>query len=406
LFPPTQSGFASFGRERTALAARLAERQGEIEEAVLTRVFAVSEDGEPLDLSALDPSYLQGLRAAIGAAVAFGLEAIERGEERTSPPPPILLAQARLAARHNVGLGIVLRRYSAGYALLLDFLAEEAERAGLGPEQMRRLLRAQAVLDRLLAAIAQEYEREAPARPSSAEERRTERIERLLAGEPLDTSGIAYDFEACHLAILATGPGAEEALRDALAAIDANLLLVRPDGDTIWAWLGARCPPEPEGLKALLAPAWPKGCALAFGEPTQGLAGWRFSHRQARSALAVALRGQESVVRYTEVALLAGVIQDELLATSLRKLYLEPLEAERDGGDALRETLRAYFEAGRNVSSAAAALRVKRHTVANRLRLAEERIGCPLQRCGAEVEVALGLGRLDLPAWPAKMAVS
>jgi hypothetical protein len=368
----------SFEHARQELAERLRERRAEIEQAVLTRTFAVSDTGEPLDLTALDPTYLEGLRAAISAAVDFGLEAIERGEERAPPPPPLLLAQARLAARHRVGLGTVLRRYSAGYALLLDFLAEEAERSGLGAEQMRRLLRAQAVLDRLLAAISEEYERE--------------------GAEPLDASGLAYDFQATHIAIVASGPGAEQALREVGGGIDANLLAVRRPGEVLWAWLGARRPPEPGELKDLLASAWPEPCALALGEPGEGLAGWRLSHRQARAALAVASRGSERVVRYGEVALLAAALQDELLATSLRKLYLEPLQAERDGGEVLRETLRAYFAAGRNVTSAAAGLGVRRQTVASRLRTIEQRLGCPVDSRASDAEVALRLDRLDVLA--------
>jgi DNA-binding PucR family transcriptional regulator len=76
---------------------------------------------------------------------------------------------------------------------------------------------------------------------------------------------------------------------------------------------------------------------------------------------------------------------------SLRQLYLEPLAGERDGGEVLRETLRAYFEAERNVSSAAAALGVKRHTVTNRLRAAEEKLGRSLNVCAGELDVALHL---------------
>jgi len=388
----------AFERARTELAERLRQRRAEIEQAVLARTFAVSDSGEPADLSALDPTYLEGLRTAIGAAIDFGLEAIERGEERSPPPPPILLAQARLAARYGVGLGTVLRRYSAGYALLFDFLAEEAEREGLGAEQMRRLLRSQAVLDRLLAAISEEYEREAAARPGSSEERRAERIERLIAGEPLDASELGYDFGATHIALLAAGPGLGEALREASAGIDANLLSVHRPGEVLWAWLGARRLPEIEELKGLFAAAWPESCALALGEPGEGLLGWRLSHRQARAALAVALRSPEPVVRYADVALLAAVLQDELLATSLRQLYLEPLEVGRDGGEVLRETLQAYFEAGRNVSAAAGALAVKRETISNRLRLAEQRIGGPLEAHMAEIEVVLRLCGIEGPA--------
>src|SRR4029077_15954907 len=102
----------------------------------------------------------------------------------------------------------------------------------------------------------------------------------------------------------------------------------------------------------------PAEVALAIGEPAEGLAGWRQSHRQGAAAFNVARRRWKPIVRYADVALLASAMQDELLVSSLRQLYLEPLEAERDGGRVARETLRAYFGTERNVSSAAAALGV------------------------------------------------
>ena len=77
---------ASFEQARAELSARLHERGPEIEQAVLTRTFAVSDTNEPLDLDSLDPTYLQGLRTAIGAAVDYGLEVIERGEEPSKRP--------------------------------------------------------------------------------------------------------------------------------------------------------------------------------------------------------------------------------------------------------------------------------------------------------------------------------
>jgi DNA-binding PucR family transcriptional regulator len=117
--------------------------------------------------------------------------------------------------------------------------------------------------------------------------------------------------------------------------------------------------------------------------------GWRLTHRQARAALPIARQSQEPAVRYGDVALIASVLQDELLVRSLRQLYLEPLAEERDGGEVLRKTLRAYFEAERNVSSAAAALGVTRKTVTNRLGVVEECLDRPLGSCSAEVEVAL-----------------
>jgi hypothetical protein len=137
---PTPSNPASFARSRTELLENLRERRAEIEEAVLNRSHALAGPTE-----SLNPTYQQGLRASITAAIEYGLEVVERGEEHAPPPPPLLLAQARLAARYGVGLDTVLRRYSAGYVLLSDFLVEEAERRqeAIDPEELCRHLSAE-----------------------------------------------------------------------------------------------------------------------------------------------------------------------------------------------------------------------------------------------------------------------
>jgi DNA-binding PucR family transcriptional regulator len=109
------------------------------------------------------------------------------------------------------------------------------------------------------------------------------------------------------------------------------------------------------------------------------------------------MRGPKSVVRYPDVALLASLLQDEALATSLRRRYLAPLANTRDGGETLRLTLRASFLAGCNASSAAAALGVKRHTVTNRIRAIENRLGLSLGAYAAEVELVLRLESLSQP---------
>jgi DNA-binding PucR family transcriptional regulator len=101
------------------------------------------------------------------------------------------------------------------------------------------------------------------------------------------------------------------------------------------------------------------------------------------------------VVRYREVALLAAALRDDVLSSSLNEIYLAPLAQERDGGATLRQTLRAYFAAERNVSSAAARLEVSRKTVRSRLRAIEQRVGRSLDACAAEMEIALRLQRLS-----------
>lgn len=370
---------------------RLQTRRPEIEEAILTRVYGVSDPTEAGDLA-----YMEGLRAAVAAAIDYGLDSIASSERNQPQVPPEVLVQARIAARNKVSLDTVLRRYFAGYALLGDFLIEEAEREELQAEELKRLLRVQAsIFDRLLVAVSEEYAREDEDRLGGAEQRRAELVERLLAGERIDTSELSYDLEAHHLGVIAKGPGAAEALRDLARRLDRRLLLLCREEGAAWAWLGGRRALEIADLKRLAPLACPSEVSLALGEPGRGLRGWRLTHRQAKAALPIALRGSEPIVRYSDVALIASILQDDLLTTSLRQIYLEPLEEERDGGKMALETLRAYFGAGRNAASAAAGLQITRQTVNNRLHAIEERIGRSRNHCASEMEAALRLSELD-----------
>lgn len=376
----------SVEQARSLLAERLRGRLPELQSAIGTRVYAISD---PRDVT--DPAYVEGLNAALAAAVEYRLEVLEVGERAASDVPAALLAQARLDARDRVPLDTVLRRYFAGNALFADFLAEEAEREGVPNAVLRNLLAAQATVgDRLLAAVSAEHAREAQVRPSSTAERRRESVKRLLAGEFVDHAEIEYDLEAQHLGLMARGEGAEALLRELAKRLDRRLLAVQREEEPIWAgWLGGSRPVTAADVERVLAELDPKGVVVTIGEPADGLAGWRFSHLQAKAALAVAERRGVTVARYADVAIEAAVLRDDLLARSLRELYLEPLERMRDGGKVARETLRAYFAAERNISSTAAALGVDRRTVRNRIRAIEELVGRPLSVVAADLEIAL-----------------
>jgi DNA-binding PucR family transcriptional regulator len=106
------------------------------------------------------------------------------------------------------------------------------------------------------------------------------------------------------------------------------------------------------------------------------------------------------VVRYADVALLTAVVRDEVLATSLRRLYLEPLNGRPGGGGELRRTVRAYFAAGRNVSLAGEAIGVSRQAVARRLRAVEEKLGRSIASCATDLELALRLEALESASTP------
>jgi len=383
------NGARSGADARAAVAARLRERLPEIQTAVATRVYAIADPHE-----VADPAYVEGLKAALAAAVEYRLAVLEAGERRAPAVPEVLLAQARLDARDGVPLETVLRRYFAGNTHFGDFLVEEAERVEVPSATLRSLLREQATLgDRLLAAVSAEHAREAASRPSgSASERRREIVKQLLAGELVDHSEVEYDFDAQHLALMAKGEGAEATMRALAERLGRRLLIVQREEEAKWAaWLGGRHPLDAEETLRALRELDPQGAFVTLGEPAEALAGWRFSHLQAKAALAIAERRREPIVRYADVAVLASILRDDLARDSLRRIYLEPLARSRDNGEVARQTLRAWFAAERNISSTAAALGVDRRTVRNRLGSIEGLLGRPLSGSLADLEIALRL---------------
>ncbi len=381
---------------RAAVVERLRARSGELVREIFARV-----SGDAFEHAGThDAEYVAGLRATVAAALEYSLQSIERGEEWPGQIPVVALEQARRAARVGVSLGTVLRRYVVGNSLLGEFVMEEADRDDLPVEReaLREALRAQAsVLDRLLIAITGEYGDELRRAGRSPEQRRAERVKRLLNGEAPEGSRLDYELGQWHLGVIAVGEGAGEAVRELSAGVDRRLLSVQRGERTTWAWLGGGERLTFADVDRLVASAIPlEGVVLGLGESARGIGGWRLTHRQAQAALLVALRRSRAggATRYADVALLAFALGDELLARSLIEVYLAPLDEQRDGGAVLRETLRAYLAAGRNTSSAAAALGVARSTFENRLRAVEQNLGRPLSACPAELEVALRLENL------------
>jgi PucR C-terminal helix-turn-helix domain/GGDEF-like domain len=376
----------SRGEIRAGLHARLSARRPEIEQAIIARINVVSGPGP-----AGGEEFDEGRLRAVSAGVGHGLDGIERGADPTAPIPAALFAQARRAARNGITPDVALRRYFAGYTVFNDFVVEAAEEGISLAPVLGSVLRSQAVrFERLVVAAMGEYTRER-GQPIPPERRQTDQVKRLLAGEPVDPGELAYELDDWHIGAVARGDSAAALLRGVAQAADRRLLLVCPDDETVWAWFAGRHRVGVEEITRRVLAGSRAGVLLALGEPARGVEGWRLSHRQASAAMRVARRGAQAVVRYADVGLLASISQDAVLASSLRQLYLAPLSGGRDGGATLKQTLGAYFTAGRNISSAASALGVSRQTVGSRLRMIEEKLGRTLESCGPEVEVALRL---------------
>ncbi len=391
-----QSNGSSLDGVRAGLVVRLRARRAELEEAIFARARSVSE---PLND---DAEYITGLRTAVTAAVDYAFTGIEQGEEWPGPIPSATLVQARRAARHGVSLDTVLRRYAAGDRLLGDFVMDETDRFPSGA--LRQVLRTQGVLvDRLMASIATEYMHEVDRMRRSSEERRAERVQRLLAGAP-GSAELDYELDAWHIGIIATGASAVKTIKGLAESLGRELLLVPRYDESVWAWLGGRRGLAIADIERLLMEQDISDVSLAVGEVAQGIDGWRMTHWQAQRALWIALRSPRAFTRYADVLLLVPALGDNVLAKSLKEIYLTPLGSRRNGGAVSYETLRTYFAMGCNAATAATALRVDRHTVERRLRKIEDSLGRPLHTCQAELEVALrlealaGASKLDRPS--------
>jgi PucR C-terminal helix-turn-helix domain/GGDEF-like domain len=374
---------------RQVLAAGLRTKRREINDAAEAQVKRILAERQ-----ISDPEYAEGLRAAISAALDFGLALIEDGDREIPPIPAPLLAQSRLAARNGLDLGTVLRRYFAGYTLFDDFIIQEATSAGISADSLIPVLRTQRrAFDRLLAAVHEEYGRERDARLASSEERLAQRIQRMLDGEFVDTSEIPYDFEGQHLGMVSIGPEARVAIHALARALDRRTLAISKSDGAVWAWLGSGKAQSWTDVEKAICTTWPSDIPVAFGELADGRAGWRLSHRQARAAFPIALRTPNQRARYAEVALEASVSQDDLLVASLSQLYLAPLADRRDG-EKIRQTLGAYLDAHRSVTIAATKLEVGRETVTNRVETYEQLVGQSLDACAGAVRAALRLEEL------------
>jgi hypothetical protein len=245
-----------------------------------------------------------------------------------------------------------------------------------------------ALVERLVASIADEYEWEPERIERSPERRCAERVQRLLDGAPVDVGEFGYEFDAWHVCVIATGANAEKVVRGLAAALGRELLLVARDGD-MWAWLGGQRKLVITDVERVLSAQGFADVSIAIGEAARGVEGWRLTYREAEAAQLVARYRPRRLTRYLDVALDAAAIQDQALADSLIERYLLPLDDMSIGGQAARSTLRALFDTEYNVSSAAHPLKAHRSSVHRWREEIERRLGYRLHEHQAEIEVAL-----------------
>lgn len=380
----------SLRQAQIAICVVLLRHRAQIEREFLNRIKAVANTDD-----ITDPEYLEGLRRAVSSGFDFALAGVESSERHLPPVPVALLAQARLAARNGVSIDLVILRCSTCSTIIRNQIAIAFESVGMpSAAKLSDVLRVQGVLfDRLTKALIEEHKREKD-RLASDQQLRFSAAQGLLNGESLDGSTLGCDLDAFHIAAIAKGVGAASVVKALASTLDCCHFAVSNSDGAIWAWMSRHSKPSIANLEKVVSGRWPQKIYLAIGEIAYGREGWRLSHHQARAAFLLALRKPGCAIRYAEDPLLAAAVRDDLLTACLDDFFLAPLNLERDGGLVLRQTLRAYFAADRNGASAAAALRVTRQTITNRLKAIEQRVGRPISTCAAEFETALRLEEL------------
>jgi len=371
---------------RRALADQLRGEAGELEDYVFDRIRAREEASEPQRRRSFE-----SLRRLIGPLIEYACVAIEVGEERCPPPPAVVAEHARSAAWTPLPTWILQQRYLNAYTAFKSYLQCKVSRPnGHTEAALAQVLGStDLVFERLVATAGEEHTRALQRKGRSSGARRLETVEALLAGELLEARGLDYDFGATHIGIVGRGNEAGAHIKQIAHSIGSQLLLVQAGPQKVWAWIGTRRDISASELEERLRADCPASARISLGEAASGPAGWDRTHREAAEALAVACRQNQTVVRYGQVHIFAGILSSELMKRSIEERYLFPLANANFRGRDLLTTLRAYFAANRNGKAAAARLRVSPQTVSNRLKQVEKRIGRPVASCGMELEAAL-----------------
>lgn len=366
----------------------LERRLPELTQLIVDRIRA-----EVVDLHGLDgPQLADTLHQNCKAALQGELHAMRSGREVPSSCPADTAEAARLAAMARLPATVVLQTQRIGHSVVWDAFIAAVEGLGVPAGARRDVLEAGSrflfeYADKLARFLEQEHARELGRRHSGSREERVRQVLDLLEGRANGSSGLGYELAGLHLGLVGEGKGALAWVEQAAQQLQARALAVQPAGDVVWAWLGRHEALSQTEHRTLMR-YQPVDALVAFGEPGEGLEGFRQTHRQALETHGVARRHALTITRYRDVVLESFALRDERLARQLVEIELGPL-GEGDRATTLRKTLRAYFACAQNVAASAAALGVHEQTVSNRIRAIEELIGQPVNSRRAELETAL-----------------
>ncbi|MDR6174175.1 hypothetical protein QE364_000674 [Nocardioides zeae] len=348
---------------------------------------------------AVDESDLQ---QAGWSAMDASIDAVLDVVSGASPPvalPPALADEAAAAARTGLSWEVIERTYRLTHQALWE------EVLGVLPELRLSRTDQVALLRQVSDVFFHEFDAQASAaravfdaaRRTATEDgqrRLRERVARLLNGAPVQDVELGYRLGQEHLALVAWGHGVEASVRALAARMGAELLLVHAGAGHVWGWLGLASAAVDDPLRVLVAdPA----TRVALGSVATGRDGFATSHREARLAASLGVRGlvpaSMTLIRFEQVALLAAALQDEVTARVCAAHLLAPLAAAEHRATELADTLVVWARCGLSPVAAGRRLGVSERTVRYRIERLEELLGADLRGRLPELVLAVEVTR-------------
>jgi DNA-binding PucR family transcriptional regulator len=338
---------------------------------------------------------------------------------REAVPPPAAVDYAREFVRRGLPVDSLLRAYHIGQATFFRRWATKAHETVTDPDALTEAVELGAdwtfaYVDKLSDGLVRRYGEERERWVRSAAAVRSQLIDELLAGEPVDAERaggrLGYELGRNHLAFAIWSDAPHERGDIALAMIEraavelvsslgmAAPLLVPRGRLCLAGWIGGRGDDHIVDLTHAHVDVRSFPTVLAaFGSAGVGVAGFVRSHREAFHARRVAqLTDQRAgtVTHYDTVALAALASVDVGEAREFVKAELGQLLGDDDHSVRLNATLRVYLEENMSPSRASRRLGVHENTITNRIKAAQERLPHPIEQRTCELEVALRLIRL------------
>lgn len=293
-------------------------------------------------------------------------------------------------------LKLLLSGYRIAQMSLWEAWLDLVEREVDDPDARQQLLRHGSEFFFRYAALLSDYvtdiyQHQLEHSVRSGEQRRLHAVRTILEGGSLIGTQLDIDLDQHHLAVIAWGAGAEEAMRELADALERPLMAVGPLNRNWWGWISGQRPLGPRRELELRRFQPTAAAGMALGLEGFGEDGFRASNRQALRARWVGRGSERRITHYGDVAIEALASENRDDARTFVAHELRGIDDDSTASRRIRETILAYFAADHNAASAAAALGVHHQTVANRLRAAESRLGYPVGSRRVELATALRL---------------